>query len=148
MTTVQSQIAEAMADALRAEPAVAGGRVFVGRARPIGADKPNAIVLRLERSMSHAAETLDSRTSWSTLVAVECYGRSVGDVVDAEADAVVEAVFARFDENSGLGGLVMDIEPLAGETLSWDFEQMESNMTCITARFVVKHQTNGRTLTL
>lgn len=148
MTTVHSRIAEAIKDVFLLDPPIAGGRVFIGRVRPIGSDKQSAVVVRLERSASLDASVLGGRTSWNTMVAIECYGRSTADAPDAVADQVLESVFARLDENSGLGGLAMDIEPLAGETLGWDFDQLDTSMTSITARFVVKHQTNGRTLTL
>ena len=148
MTTQHSQITKALADLLKQEPPIAGGRVFVGRMRPIGADKPDAVVVRLARSASHDGAVLGARTSWSTLIEIDCYGRGTADDPDAGADMVVEQVAARLDGNSSLGGLAMDIAPLAGNTLEWDRDQLETSMTSITARFVVKHQTTGRTLTL
>lgn len=147
MTTQQQLIANAVANLLKQDPGLAGGRVFVGRRRPIAADKSSAIVVRLERSARQAQ--LSPRSSWSTLIGIECYGRDgPNDVPGTVADELVEQVFARLDGESSLGGLAMDVEPLAGDTLAWDIDEFDTSMACITARFVVKHQTTGRTLTL
>jgi hypothetical protein len=121
--------------------------VYPNRSRAISIESPTGVVVLLGRSTSDMGGVIGSRTSWSTLVAIECYGRTEGDAPDA-ADAIVEAVFARMDSDSSLGGLAMDIEPLEGDTLQWDYEQLDNNLVCITAKFVVKHQTNARTLTI
>ena len=92
---------------------------------------------------------LGGRTTWNTLVEIECYGRdSVDDVAGAKADQVLEAVFDNLDNADGFAYGVMEVSPLPGDTLAWDFDQLDASVACITARFVVKHQTNGRTLKL
>ncbi|MFZ3289262.1 MAG: hypothetical protein WA191_20780 [Telluria sp.] len=146
MTTKHLQIATAIVDMLKAD-AVAAGRVYGARTRAISAEQPNGVVVRLERSMSHLASVQGGPTGWTTLIAIECYGRAVGGAPDAVADEIVESVFDSMAAGPTLGGLAQDIEPLEGDTLSWDFDELDSNLACITAKFVVRHQTTGRTLT-
>jgi hypothetical protein len=147
MTTQHLQMAKAMVALLLLDPPIAGGRIYRARTRPIGSDAPNGVVVRLERSASQLGSVLGARTSWSTLIAVECYARIDGDAPDAAADPIVEAVFERLASDPSLGGVAMDTEPLEGDTLSWDFDEFENKLACVTAKFLVRHQTTGRTLT-
>jgi hypothetical protein len=90
---------------------------------------------------------MGGRTSWRTLIAVECYGKVDGESSDEAVDPILEAVFERLSSDPTLGGLVMSLEPLEGDTLEWDTDQLDTSMACVTAKFVVRHQTTGRTLT-
>lgn len=146
MTTAHMGIVSALVALLKADPPVAGGRVYPGRTRAIGVDTPTGVVVMLGRSGSRLAEVKGGRTSWSTLVTIECYGRMEGGAPGDAADPIVEAVFARLAGDPGLGGLVMDTAPLEGDTLQWDYDQLDTNLGCISAKFVVQHQTTGRTL--
>lgn len=147
MTTQHSLVASALVSVLKAAPAVAGGQVFRGRSRSIGVAQQSGAVVRLIRSASTEAQVMGGRTTWKTLVAIECYGRGTSDVPDAAADAVVEAVFARLATAPTLGGLAMDVEPLEGDTLEWDSDDMDVSQAAITAHFVITHQTTERVLT-
>ena len=146
MTTQHMAIAIVIAARLKTA-GIAGGRVTVNRARALSSDTAAAIVVRLGRSASQEVRQLGGRTTWNTLVEIECYGRDGGaDVPGLAADLVLEQVFENLASASDLGVGVMDIEPLAGDTLHWDFEQADTGLACVDARFLVKHQTNGRTL--
>lgn len=147
MTTSHLLMAHAVVALLQAEPAVAGGRAYSARTRAIPKDVLTAVNVRLERSTSQLASVIGGRISWATLISVECYGRLDGGSSDEAADQVLEEVFARLASDPSLGGLAMSVEPLEGDTLSWDFDALDSNMACVTAKFIVKHQTTGRTLT-
>jgi len=147
MTTRHLLMVQAVVQLLQAEPAIAGGRVYSARTRAIPVDVPSAVNVSLERSTSQLASVIGGRTTWSTLITVECYGKLEGVSADEAADPVLEAVFERLASDPSLGGLAMSVEPLEGDTLSWDFDSLETNMACITAKFVVRHQTTGRTLT-
>ena len=149
MTTQHMAIVQALAQRLQDDPAVVVDRIYVNRRRSLSNEKDRAIVVRLGRSLSQEAKQLGGRTTWDTLIEIECYGRDgADDVPGTVADRVLEAVFDNLDAGSGLGYGVMDIEPLAGDTLAWSYEELDSSMACVSARFVVKHQTNGRTLKL
>ncbi|NGZ86412.1 hypothetical protein [Duganella aceris] len=145
MTTAHRAIRQAMVDRLKAAPALVGGRVFANRDRSIGVDSPNAIVVRLRRSVCQLASVIGGPTNWTTLVSVECYGRAASD--DSPADQVVDDVFAKLAVDPTLGGLVMECVPYEGDTLNWDSEELDEKLECITAIFEIKHQTTGRTLT-
>jgi hypothetical protein len=146
MTTAQRQIALAVVDALKLA-GVAGGKVYAWRTRAIGIDSPTGVVVRLTRSTSLLASIQGGRTEWRTLLQVECYGRSVGGQPDEECDAVAAQVFAALAGEPTLGGLAMDVEPMEGDTLGWDVDELDTGLGCITAKFIVSHQTIGRTLT-
>jgi hypothetical protein len=147
MTTAHSQIAAAIETTLKAS-GVAEGRVYRSRVRTITADTPHAVIVRLGRSASLLASVLGGPTGWRTLIQIECYGRMVGGTPDDASDLIVEAVFAALGANPTLGNLAMSVEPLGGDTLSWDFDELDVSLACITARFIVSHQTKGRTLTV
>lgn len=149
MTTQHLIIVQAIAQRLQDDPALAAAKLYVNRRRSFPDKVLRAVVVRLGRAKSLETTQLGGRTSWQTLIEIECYGRDgADDVPGTVADQVLEAVFANLDAGPGLGYGVMDIEPLAGDTLAWDFEELDNSMACVSARFVVKHQTNGRTLTL
>jgi len=146
MTTQHLAIAIAIADRLKAA-ALAGGRVYVNRTRALSSDIDKAVVVRLGRSASQEAQQLGGRTTWNTLIEIECYGRDgAAEIPGMTADLILEQVFDNLASASDLGYGVMDIEPLAGDTLAWDFDQLDASVASISARFLVKHQTNGRTL--
>lgn len=147
MTTRHLLMAQAVVALLQSAPAVAGGRVYSARTRAFPSDVTSAVNVRLERSTSQLASVIGGRTSWATLITVECYGRLDAGSSDEAADPVLEAVFERLASDPSLGGQAMSVEPLEGDTLSWDFDALDSNMACVTAKFVVRHQTTGRTLT-
>lgn len=147
MSSAQFGVASAILEQLRVEPALAGGRIYRSRTRSIGTDQDSAIVVRIERSTSTLAQVIGGPTTWATLVNVECYARAIGSEPDAVADALVVAVFDRLAQAPTLSGRVMSFEPMPGDTLSWDVDELDTKLTCITAKFVVMHKTKGRTLT-
>ncbi len=147
MTTQHFQIAGAVVDALLAAPAIADGRVHRSRTRPISQGTTSGVVVRLTRSASGDSQMMGGRTTWTTLISVECYGRGTTDVPESGADAIVQAVFERLAANPTLGGLAMDLAPFDGSTLEWDFDEQDTAMCAVTAHFVVTHQTTERLLT-
>ena len=147
MSSAQFGVVSAILEQLRVEPALAEGRIHRSRTRAIGVDQPNAIVVRIERSTSTLAEVIGGPTTWATLVNVECYARAAGAEPDTAADALLVEVFERLALAPTLDGAVMSFEPLPGDTLSWEVDELDSKIACITAKFVVMHKTKGRTLT-
>lgn len=145
MTTRHLLIAQAMVTLLKSGPAIAD-QVYGARTRPIPSDVGSAVNVKLGRSSSQLSSVIGGPTDWSTLIAVECYGKVEGGSSDEAADPVLEAVFERLASDPNLGGIAMSVEPLEGDTLQWDFDSLETNMACVTAKFVVRHRTTGRTL--
>lgn len=149
MTTQHMGIVKAIAQRLQDDQAIVADRVYINRRRALSNDKSRAIVVRLGRALSQEVKQVGGRTTWDTLIEIECYGRDgADDVPGTIADEVLEAVFDNLDGGSDLGYGVMDISPLPGDTLAWDFEELDNSVACVSARFVVKHQTTGRTLKL
>lgn len=146
MSTSHLQAANAIVTTLQSAN-VADGRVYPARTRAISQDAPHGVVVRLSRSASLLASVLGGRTSWRTLIEIECYGRVTGGAPDTAADQIVQDVFAALAATPTLGGLAQDVEPLEGDTLSWDYDELDASLACITAKFIVSHQTTGRTLT-
>lgn len=147
MNSAQFGVVSAILEQLRVEPALVGGRIYRSRTRAIGIDQASAIVVRVERSTSTLAQVIGGPTTWATLVNIECYARATGSEPDAVADALLVDVFDRLALAPTLGGAAMSFEPLPGDTLSWEVDELDSKIACITAKFVVMHQTEGRTLT-
>ncbi|MEF2265358.1 hypothetical protein V3C40_01080 [Janthinobacterium sp. LS2A] len=147
MNSAQFSVVSAILDQLRIGPALADGRIYRSRTRAIGVDQASAIVVRVERSTSTLAQVIGGPTTWATLVNVECYARATGSEPDAVTDALVVNVFDRLALAPTLGGAAMSFEPLPGDTLSWEVDELDSKIACITAKFLVMHQTKGRTLT-
>lgn len=125
---------------------VADGRVYDRRTRAISIDTPHAVVVRLERSASELGAVIGASTDWKTLICIECYGRMVGDAPDDASDEIVAHVFETLAASPTLGGAAMGVEPMPGDTLGWDYDELDERLACTTARFVVSHRTKGRTL--
>jgi hypothetical protein len=147
MNSAQFGVVSAILEQLRVEPALVDGRIYRSRTRAIGVDQASAIVVRVERSTSTLAQVIGGPTTWATLVNVECYARATGSEPDAVADALLVDVFDRLALAPTLSGAAMSFEPLPGDTLSWEVDELDSKIACITAKFLVMHQTKGRTLT-
>ena len=145
MNTAQRQVLSAMVDVLKSA-GVAGGRVYSSRTRAINSETPHAVVVRLIRSASTLASVIGGPTEWHTMLQVECYGRLVGGAPDEASDQVVLAVFDALARAPSLGGSAIDVSPMEGDTLEWDFDEMDMSLACIKAKFIVLHQTQGRTL--
>lgn len=139
-TSAHKAIVAAVVARLKAS-GVAAGKVFEARSRAISADSPSGVVVRIARSASHRAAMLGGRTDWSSLVQIECYGRNAGGAPDSVADSTAVAVFDSLNGDPSLGGLANDLAPLDGDTLDWDIDELDASLACITARFIVKHQT-------
>ncbi|MGK5080473.1 hypothetical protein [Janthinobacterium sp. HLX7-2] len=147
MSSAQFGVVSAILDQLQVAPALAAGRIHRSRTRAIGVDQPSAIVVRIERSTSTLADVIGGPTTWATLVNVECYARATGAEPDIAADALLVEVFERLALAPTLNGAVMSFEPLPGDTLSWEVDELDSKIACITAKFIVMHKTKGRKLT-
>ena len=147
MNSAQFGVVSAILEQLRVEPALVGGRIYRSRTRALGVDQASAIVVRVERSTSTLAQVIGGPTTWATLVNVECYARATGSEPEAVADALLVDVFDRLALAPTLSGAAMSFEPLPGDTLSWEVDELDSKIACITAKFLVMHQTKGRTLT-
>lgn len=143
-STAQHQLQQAVVEALKASPALADGRVFANRVRPVSAQSATALAVRLERSTG-TSPTLHA-TDWRTSLLVECYARAVANSDPAAAvDALLHDVWARLSvlQPAGLGAIDLDLEPDIG----WDYDDTDTPTVCATLRLTAVHRTPANTLT-
>ena len=128
----------ALVAALTQAPALAEGRVYVNRLRPIGAAIPSAIVVRLDQAS--AAGDVIGTLDWVTSYTVECYARAVSGADPAESvDALLSAVWARLSALTppGLGVAAITLQP----TIDWQYDDAETPVACALIRISVQHRT-------
>ena len=74
MSTAFASIQAAIIAELSAATALADGRMYANRLRPIGAGHASAIVVRLEQTSG--TEMVIGTVDWQSSFTVECYGRA------------------------------------------------------------------------
>lgn len=144
MTTAFKALNAALVAALVAAPALAGGRVYANRLRPIQQAHSTAVVVRLVASQSQ--EIALGALDWSTQFAIECLGRGTtgADPVDA-VDALLLAVWPRLAslDAAALGAMAVVVD--AG--VEWQFDEGEASSASATLRLTVQHRTTTASLT-
>lgn len=145
-TTAQHAIQQALVAALLAAPAVASGAVHTNRARPISAQQPTAVAVRLERTEGNTA-TLGA-VDWRTTYTVECYTTAPASADPAQAvDALLAAVWARLAalQPAAVGQGLMDLQ--TEPAIAWDYEDgTERTTVCATLRVTATHRTTPQSL--
>ena len=80
--TVFTHLREKLAQALLAAPALADGRIYIERDRPIAQEEPDAIVIRL--LSADASQKVHDHTDWFVAVSIECNARAASAAAAAE----------------------------------------------------------------
>ena len=113
MSTAFKSIVHALISALADSPALAGGRVWPNRLRPLPATAATAVVVRLAGAVG-------------------------ADPADA-ADALLSEVWKRLAaiDASALGAIAVTVNP----AIDWQFDEGETPMACATVHLVVEHRT-------
>ena len=143
-TTAFQQVIEALSAALKAAPMLAGGRVFVNRLRPLAASDATAVVVRLEGTRGR--ESVLGARDWTTLIAVECYGRTVGTTTaEAAADALVAAAWQRLTALQAPDLALMEIGVEA--EIDWLRDADATTEVCAVIRLTATHRTTYESLT-
>lgn len=140
MTTAFAQVRATVAEALLDSPALAGGRVYQNRVRPITQGEPSAINVRLLDS--EGEPTLIEATHWHTVLQIECAARSApgGEQAETRADALLESAFERLHGLERPGEIALiDIEEDA--SVVWDHDADDVPYACATLRVTVTHRT-------
>lgn len=143
MSTAFKTIADGLVAALMAAPALAGGRIWSNRLRPLPERMATAVVVR--QGQSNGAETVLGALDWATPLAVECYGRGVAGLDPADAvDELLMDVWARLSviDAGALGAMAITINP----SIDWQFDEAETPMACAIVHLVVQHRTPVATL--
>lgn len=143
-TTAQHQLLQEVVASLSAAPALADGRVYANRVRPVSAPSATAVAVRLESSNGQKP-TLHG-IDWSTVLQVECYARSTAQADPAQAvDALLHAAWQRLSgfSPSSLGLMDLSLQP----RIEWDYDDGDTPTVCAVIRLVAVHRTPANSLT-
>lgn len=143
MSTAFQSVANGIVAALLAAPALAGGRVFANRMRPLPAGQSDAIVVRTEQSA--ARETVLGALDWGSQFVVECYARgSTGGDPAAAVDALLGDTWARLAglNASALGAMAINVHA----AIEWQYDEADTPVVCAAVRLLVQHRTPVATL--
>lgn len=144
MSTAFQAIAAAIAAALTAAPALAGGRVYANRLRPLPEGVATAIVVRLDKSAG--SEQVLTALDWTSTFAIECYARGASGSDPADAvDALLQAAWARLAalDAAALGAMAIVINP----AIDWIYDEADGPVVCASVGLQVQHRTAVATLT-
>lgn len=145
MTTAHNIVSDAVRDLLAQAPALAGGRIYRGRMRPLPAEHADQVVVRLVRSTG-TYETTGGPRDWVTEIEVDLQGRgSPGEEGDDIVDDLLEQLYARIVAAPTLGmPSVMDAMP--GPDIEWSYSEADATYACATVSLTVNHRTQSATL--
>lgn len=141
--TAFSSIQAALMAALSAATALAGGRIYANRLRPIADGVTTAIVVRQEPATG--TEMVIGTVDWQTSYVVECYGRTSSGADPAGAvDTLLADVWARLSVLSfETLGANLALEP----RIDWQFDDADTTMACAVLRLTAQHRTTTPQLT-
>jgi len=144
--SAQLAIQQAIVAALAASPAVAGGRVWANRLRPLAAGQDTGVVVRLSLSRAQPVQQLSGPMDWQTVYAVECVARGTAPAQDpAQAvDALLAASWSRLSALSldALGVIDLRVQP----AIDWDYDEAETVLARAAISVQVWHRTAGDSL--
>jgi hypothetical protein len=138
-------VLKAFRDACLAEPALAGGNVFVERMRKISEDATEAIVVRFGASDPSRAVLYAHPVDWESRIVVECHARNdeFDEIEGTATGALHLAVYQRVMADPTLGGVAFDVlEPV----LDRQRADVDSELACLVGQYVVRHRTQARSL--
>ncbi len=125
-------------------PAVAQS-IERGRRRPVDLGIDTALGVYFGGSVPRRMGMLNAPIDWATSVRFDCVARGRDGVTGDEAAlALHAAAWARLFGDQQLGGLAMEMEPLA--IAPGDEEQLDTAIGAITGGVLVTHATAGNTL--
>lgn len=134
----------AVVTALAQAPAIAAGRVRVGRELPMPQEWANAIDVVLASSSGRML-TLDAQSvRWTTLLGLRIRTRAAAGVDGHTApDALLAAVFARIATTAPpAGAMSWQLQP----QLRWDIDEADQTITQVDLVLAVDHITGGASL--
>lgn len=136
--TCHLDIANAIMDALRADPLLVDGPIARGRAITLPRQYESAVGVRLVRSGGQRVDFSDGRY-WTTAVAIECAKRAGPDEdPQAAVDALVAEVYARVCN----AALPKAAEGLPGDPeIHWDTDEADPSVGLATLIVRANHLT-------
>ena len=146
MSSALLQIAQALVVAMLApspQP-LAGGRVFLNRARPIAQADESAIVVTL--GSARATEVVLGGLDWESEIDVACFVRAAsgGGEPAAVVDALLVQAWERVQTVSGAAQAMFG--PAQLDSLDYDFSDLDSALVSATLRLRLQHRTTTANL--
>ena len=143
MSSAFFDIQTALIAALSSATALAGGRIYANRLRPITANQASAIVVRLDQAQG--TEMVIGSVDWSTAYAVECYARAASGTDPAAAvDALLTDAWARL---AALDFTALDAVISINPQIDWQYDDAETPVVCAVMRLTAQHRTSLAALT-
>lgn len=130
-------IQSALIAALGTAPALAGGRIYANRLRPIAAGQNTAIVVRLD--VADGVEQVIGSIDWQTPYLVECYARvATGADPAAAGDALLSDTWARL---AALDFTALNASITVNPKIDWQFDDAETPVVCVVIHLTAQHRT-------
>lgn len=146
--TVQLDLRGIVAGLLLQAPAIAEGRVTVGRRNPMARQDDSRVYVYLEASSPAEPVFNASHGVWNTLLRIEAAARGLPNgatPVDAEeaADALLAAAYERLQQDPTFGGRVGDC---AASGLRWDADEADAQIAVAQLQLFITHAQLRRSL--
>ena len=146
MTAPFTSVTAAVRDALLVAPAVAGGRVYRGKAMPIAIDKASPVFVNSRLADGKPLDISGIGNEWDFIVTVGCYAKATGTQDAEEAlDPLLSEVFARLKTVTAAeinGASQVALQP----RIEWDTEMAEQNIGGAVLTLRVRLHTTGASL--
>ena len=141
-TSAHASIQAAIVAALSGAPALADGRIYANRIRPIGAGMPSAIVVRMGKA--EGAEVVLGTLDWATSYSVEVYAMGTTSADTATAlDTLLDQTWSRlYAQSSATLGADISITP----QIDWQYDEAETPVACAVLTLTARHRTLYATL--
>lgn len=135
---------------LTGAPAVAGGQVGRFRTRAVSADAPQAVNVRLGRSVPQPLAGYGAPVDYDTQLVVECLGRArgnggTGNDTDTAAGQVLQDAHSRIAANAAAldaAGFSITLAP----SLQWAQDDADERIGVVIAIYNVQHRAASLTL--
>jgi len=142
MTTKRENILAAIATTLAGVASVSG-RVYRSRQEAFSRQESPSIIIEPVSDTSSSAPVSTRSIDWTLSVAITVYAR--GLVPDQAADPVVEALHAALMADRSIGGLAMDLWPVACEP---QFDKADLATVWVVNTYQVRYRTPITTLSV
>ena len=138
MTSAFVGLQNSLVAALVSAPALAGGRIYANRLRPVSAASTTAVVVRLDKT--EGLQMVIGALDWTSAYSVECYARAPGAGEPATAiDQLLSDVWARLCalDATALGAIDITVAP----RIDWQYDDSETPLVCAVIQLSVQHRT-------
>ena len=143
MTSAFIGLQNSLMAALATAPALAGGRIYANRLRPVSAASTTAMVVRLDKA--EGLQMVLGAVDWVSSYTVECYARASGNGEPATAiDQLLSDAWARLCtlDATALGAIDITVSP----RIDWQYDDVETPLVCAAIQISVQHRTPSDSL--